>query len=129
MGVPLRIYIVEDSMFVLEALTALASIIDGASVIGVSGHASEAILHIAAIAPDVVILDIRLASGSGLEVLRAIRTASETTPVVIIFTGYMPEVLRRLCFEQGADYAFSKATDFDKLADVLRALTSKPAWS
>jgi DNA-binding NarL/FixJ family response regulator len=129
MGAPTRIFIVEDSPRVLEVITSLIGTIEGASVAGTSAHASGAILRIAAMVPDVVILDVRLASGSGLEVLRAIRAESARTPIVIVFSGYMPEVLRRLCFELGADYAFSKATDFEQLESVLRTLALKSASS
>lgn len=71
--------------------------------------------------PDVVVLDIRLRGGSGLDVLRSLKSAP-APPVVIMLTNHASDHHRRWCREHGADFFFDKASEFDKVVDVLSAL-------
>ncbi|HET8644840.1 MAG TPA: response regulator transcription factor [Vicinamibacteria bacterium] len=68
--------------------------------------------------PDAVILDIRLRTSSGLEVLREIKRA-DSPPLVIMLTNHASEHHRRYCQKNGADYFFDKTREFEKVLDVL----------
>ena len=69
----LKVYLVEDSPAILERLEALLGTIEGARTVGRASGASEAIEGILAQHPDLVVLDLKLAEGSGFDVLRAVR--------------------------------------------------------
>lgn len=68
--------------------------------------------------PDAVILDIRLRTGSGLEVLRELKR-EPSPPLVIMLTNHPSEHHRRWCEQHGADFFFDKTSEFEKVLDVL----------
>jgi CheY-like chemotaxis protein len=68
--------------------------------------------------PDAVILDIRLRTGSGLEVLRELKRGP-SPPLIIMLTNHPSEYHRRWCEEHGADFFFDKTSEFEKVLDVL----------
>lgn len=123
----IRVFIAEDSPHVVNALKTLILDIQGTELIGHASDAVTAAEQIRRTNPDVAILDIRLTSGSGLDLLRSIRRAalvddSPGVPVTIIFTSHAEAQLRQVCLKLGADYVFSKAGDAERLANVLRSL-------
>lgn len=129
-------FIAEDSPHVLNALKILISEIEGAELIGHASDAATAAEQIRRMNPDVVILDIRLASGTGLDVLRSIKRAGPPdhcpgVPVTIVFTSQVEARIRQICLKLGADYVFSKADDTEHLGSLLRSLAApgspKPA--
>ena len=69
----MQVFLVEDSPPVRERLTDMLLALPGTQVLGHAVEADGAIREILAGAPDVVLLDISLASGSGFDVLRAVR--------------------------------------------------------
>lgn len=91
---------------------------------GEAETSQEAIDAIQVRKPDVVLLDIRLRIGNGIDVLYHVKQ-SESPPVVIVFTGYPDLHYRKRCEEEGADYFFSKRDEFEKLVEVLKGLTLK----
>lgn len=70
--------------------------------------------------PDAVILDIRLRSGSGLDVLEEIKR-EPSPPLVIMLTNHASDHHRRWCEQHGADFFFDKTREFEKVLDVLSA--------
>jgi CheY-like chemotaxis protein len=86
--------------------------------------------------PDVVILDIRMPGGNGIEVLREVKKMTPA-PQVIMLTNFAYAQYRKKCEEAGADFFFDKSTEFEKLPQALeqvrqglrpvRAQTSDPA--
>jgi two-component system, NarL family, response regulator DevR len=122
-----RVFIAEDSPHVLNALGNILLEIEGMELIGHASDAATAAAQIRRTRPDVAILDIRLASGSGVDVLRSIRHGapedeSSAAPVTIVFTSHIEPRLRQVCLKLGADYIFNKADDAERLAGVLTSL-------
>jgi len=72
--------------------------------------------------PEVVILDIRMPGGSGIDVLREIKKSNQP-PLVIVLTNYPYPQYRRKCMDAGADFFFDKSTEFDKVTGVLKQLS------
>ncbi len=71
------------------------------------------------IRPDVLILDIRMPGGTGIDVLKAMQFNIKP-PMVIVFTNYFyPQYLER-CMKLGADYFFDKSIDIEKLVDAIK---------
>jgi len=119
-----KVLIVDDSAILRERIIRTISEIPGVEIVGEAETSQEAIEAIQDRKPDVVLLDIRLRVGNGIDVLHAVKQ-SESPPVVIVFTGYPYPQYRKRCEEEGADYFFSKKDDFEKLVEVLKELTLK----
>lgn len=114
----MKLLIVEDSRPVGERLlTAFAAVpvIDAILAANFAGAAAE----FRATAPDLVILDIRLPDGNGIDLLRAIKAARPTTRV-LMFSNH--PACARICRAAGADGFFDKADDFDALVATVRGL-------
>ena len=116
-----KVLIVDDSILVQQRLVDMLAEIDGIEVVGKAKGESEALSKALELVPDVVILDIRLHEGNGINVLQKIKNDSANT-VVIIITSYPYPQYRERCVAAGADFFFSKSTEFDKIPEVLKRL-------
>lgn len=117
----MRVYIADDSDGFRTRLTAMLSKVDGVNIIGQAGNVREALDGITALRPDVVILDIKMPGGSGIEVLQHIKNEFPET-VVIILTNYPYPEYREKCLHEGADHFFVKSLEFTKVIDTLRIM-------
>lgn len=71
------------------------------------------------IRPDVLILDIRMPGGTGIDVLKTMQFNIKP-PMVIVFTNYYyPQYFER-CMKLGADYFFDKSIDVEKLVNAIK---------
>lgn len=114
----MRIYIVEDSAIVRGRIIEMLFAIEGVEIIGISGEPGEATQQILEQHPDVVILDLRLYGGNGIDVLEKVKEKSPAT-IVIVVTNYAYPQYRDRCLELGADYFFDKSTEFDKIPEAI----------
>jgi DNA-binding NarL/FixJ family response regulator len=120
-----RVVIVEDSPLVRTRLKALLHAdVPDAELVGEAEEAQAAIRLIADTGPDVVILDLQLAVGSGLEVLRAVKSGPHA-PVVIVLTNRASLEYQSTCLEAGAEFFFDKSFGFERLAEILQHLARK----
>ncbi len=71
--------------------------------------------------PDIVILDIKMIGGNGIDVLKSIREHGIDS-TVIMFTHYPYPQYEKACMEAGADYFFHKATEFEQMMDTIQTL-------
>ena len=93
---------------------------------GQASDAPEALEAIGRLKPDVVILDIRMPGGNGIQVLEVIK-GNEAAPVVIMLTAFPYPQYREKCLKAGADYFFDKASEFSRVPEVLKQLQAKTA--
>jgi two-component system, NarL family, response regulator DevR len=87
---PLRILVVDDHEVVRQGLVSLLDRRAGFDVVAQAGSVAEAIAQAARFEPDLVIMDVRLPDGSGIEACREIRAARPQTRVVML-TSYPDE--------------------------------------
>jgi len=118
----MKVLIVDDSTIVRERLKATLSEITEPENISQAGDFLEAISSFQKLNPEVVILDIRMPGGSGIDVLQEIKKATNP-PLVIVLTNYPYSQYRRKCIEAGADFFFDKSTEFDKVTEVLKEVS------
>jgi DNA-binding NarL/FixJ family response regulator len=116
----IRVFIVDDSPIVRERLVTLLSELEAVEVVGQSENAAEATQLIRELRPDAVVLDIRLASGSGIEVLRTIKKERPDV-LVIMLTLYPDAQYRDSCMKAGASFFLDKFTGFDRIPEALNA--------
>lgn len=122
---PLKVFLVEDSVMIRERLVTLLSPIEGLELTGFAEHSEQAVLQITAERPDAVVLDLNLASGSGLDVLREVRRAAPEVEIFVLTNFAVPQY-RRLCTALGARGFFDKTTEFERVRDALAARASQP---
>jgi DNA-binding NarL/FixJ family response regulator len=77
-----RCLIVDDSPEFLEAASSLLAR-QGVTVVGVAHSASDALLRVAELRPEVVLVDIDLGGESGFEVTRRIAGAAATSVILV----------------------------------------------
>jgi len=121
----LTIYIVDDSQLVRERLIESFADIPNARVVGEAASLDEALVGVSTAKPRVLIVDVQLRKGSGLLLLKQMRAAHAFRPErVIIVTNYPTEAYRKAGEECGADHFFDKASEFDRVREVLIQLNS-----
>jgi len=114
----MRLFIADDSEILRSRLVEMLSEFEEIEIVGETGYAQEAVESIMELIPDVVILDLKLPDGNGINVLKKIKKANSSVRV-IIFTNYPYYQYRKRCLEAGAEFFFYKATEFEKLVEVL----------
>ncbi len=90
-GEPLGVVIVEDHTIVRQGLVSLLDARDEFRVAGECGTAAEAVALVRAAAPALVVLDLSLPDGSGLEVIGALRRACPTCKIVVLTMHDQPQ--------------------------------------
>lgn len=89
-GQPLRLLVVDDHEVVRQGLVALLDRREGFQVVAEAGTVAEAVEMARRHLPDLVVMDVRLPDGSGIEACREIRSELPATRVVML-TSYPDE--------------------------------------
>ncbi len=112
----LKTYIVEDSPVIRESLIAALEELVSVDVVGTAADEQTAVQWLSAKANDcdLMIVDVFLAQGSGLSVLKAAREHDKHTKLVVL-SNYATSDMRRKCLELGADQVFDKSNEIDAL--------------
>jgi len=114
----MKVFIADDSSEVRERIRMLLSELEKVEMIGEAENVQEAIENIRLQGPDVVILDIRMPGGNGIDVLREIEK-NDQVPIIIMLTNYPHQQYRKKCMDAGADFFFDKSKEFEKVVEVL----------
>src|SRR6266513_5994114 len=122
----MKVFIADDSKVIVERLADLLRDIPGVELTGQAGDAPEAMRCIEEKKPDALILDLQMPGGSGLDVLRAIRTDYPHLHVLIC-TNYPYPRYREECLTAGANFFLDKSAEFEKIPAILRELIQKGA--
>jgi len=122
----MKVFIVDDSRVVVERLAGLLEEVPGARLVGQAGDVRGAVIGIQKLQPDALILDLHMPGGSGLDVLRAIRTARPDL-FVLICTNYPYPEYREECLNAGANLFLDKSAEFERIPSILRELAQKEA--
>ena len=123
---PLRVFIADDSPPVAEMLTELIRSPGKVDVIGVGDTEAGTIESIRAMKPDVVVLDLQLKTGSGTNVIRAVRANAELAHVRLVVTSnHVSPQMRAGCMELGADDYFDKVKEIGALTARITELAQK----
>jgi DNA-binding response OmpR family regulator len=76
--------------------------------------------------PDVVLVDINMPGGTGVEAIRRIKGSAKTSAIpVVAMTGTATEAARKTALDLGAVECLEKPLDLDALADLLKGLVSE----
>ncbi|MDQ3057895.1 MAG: response regulator [Pseudomonadota bacterium] len=123
---PVRVFIADDSLLIRERVALML----GASAITIVGQAEtpqDSIDGILAAYPDVVVLDVQLEGGSGLQVLRAVRHVAPNIAFVVFSNSSGPNY-RKCYLGEGAEDFLDKSHEFDQLAHAVVKASQHAAY-
>ena len=81
---PIRVLIVDDHELVREGLVGAFARDDGTEVTGAVGTVAEAVAAYADDRPDVIVTDLQLQDGTGLDIIRQVRKSDEKIGLVVV---------------------------------------------
>jgi DNA-binding NarL/FixJ family response regulator len=117
----LRVMLVDDHEVVREGLRALLNRRDGMRVVGEAGNVAQAIEVALREKPDVVVMDVRLPDGTGVEACREIRAELPNTRMIML-TSYADEEAVMASILAGASAYLLKQTRGQQLAEAIEAV-------
>jgi DNA-binding NarL/FixJ family response regulator len=83
---PVRVLLVDDQALFREALAVLLAVHDDIEVVGEAGNGDEALLRAAELAPDVVLMDLRMPVLDGVATTRRLRVEQPDVRVIALTT-------------------------------------------
>jgi len=118
----IRVAIVDDHPVVREGTAALLAGVDGLSIVGTAGSIEEATLLLDPAVVDVVLLDIRLGTASGLSVLSG--AGERPLPAIIVLTAYDYSQYVAAAMRMGAAGFVLKTAPIAELVEAIRRVAS-----
>ena len=115
---PLRVMLVDDHEIVRDGIKAMLDTQDDIVVTAQAGSVQEAIDEAARTRPDVVVMDVRLADGSGIEATRQIRADHPETKVLMLTSFADDEALFSSIMAGASGYVLKQV----KSGELLRAI-------
>ena len=123
--VPVRVFLADDSALIRSRVAAMLGV-NEMTIVGQAETPQGSIDGILATAPDVVVLDVQLDGGSGLQVLRAVRQAAPQIAFVV-FSNNAGPAYRKRYLREGAVRFLDKSTESDQLAQAVAGASQHPA--
>lgn len=119
--VPLRVVLVDDHEVVRDGVRALLAASEDIVVTGEAGSVREAIDEADRTRPDVMVMDVRLADGSGIEATREIRAKHPKTRVLML-TSFADDEALFASIMAGASGYVLKQVKGGELVRAIRAV-------
>src|SRR5512136_543457 len=116
----IRVVIVDDHAMVRRGLTAFLRVFDDLELVGEAANGQEAVKLVAAVQPDVVLMDLIMDQMDGAAATRAIRQNHPGVQVVAL-TSFREDLLVQKALQAGAISYLLKNVSADELAAAVRA--------
>src|SRR6266545_6132423 len=116
--VPLRVLLVDDHEVVRSGIAAMLKSTDDIVVAGEAGTVRDAVAQAERTRPDVVVMDVRLADGSGIEATREIRANHPATRVLMLTSFADDEALFSSIMAGASGYVLKQV----RSGDLVRAI-------
>ncbi|WP_306369033.1 response regulator transcription factor [Nocardiopsis sp. CC223A] len=114
-----RVVVVDDHPIVRDGLSGILGTEEGIEVVGEAANGREAVAVVRANDPDVVLMDLRMPGGDGIDAIGALRTAHPTRPRILVLTTYDTDRDVRRAMTAGADGFLLKDA---RRAELVRAV-------
>jgi DNA-binding NarL/FixJ family response regulator len=112
----LRIFLIEDSLLFRDLLTDRIKELKGVELVGHTDSVMGTMKKIKNVAPDLVILDLKLLDGNGIELIPRLRQLQHNVIIAILS---MYETFKKRSISVGADYYFDKSSEFDECINLI----------
>jgi len=113
-----RVMLVDDHEIVRQGIRSLLEAAGGMTVVAEASGVAEAVERAKTTLPDVIVMDVRLADGSGIEATREIRAARPETKVVMLTSFADDEALFSSIMAGAAGYVLKQV----KSNDLVRSI-------
>lgn len=120
---PIRLLMVDDHEVLRLGLRTLFSEAGGFEVVGEAGTMAEAVSKAGALDPDVILMDVRLPDGSGVEACREIRALRPQTHVLFL-TSYADDDAVLATILAGAQGFLLKEVGSDELLRAVKTVAN-----
>lgn len=113
----IRIMLVEDHQVVREGLRRMLEMEDDMKIVAEASNGQEALAWVKTLAPEVILMDIRMPGMSGIETTRLIKETNPDCKVMVLtlYNEYLPHAL-----ESGADGYVLKDVRREELIKAIR---------
>ena len=120
----MKVLIADDSEVFVQRLVQALGEISGIEIVARARTGAEALQALREMRPEVMILDIRMPEGSGIDVLKGMQR-EKLTPIAIVLTNFAFSQYRKKCLQLGARFFFDKSADFNQVREALSGLIQK----
>ncbi len=123
----IRVLLADDHRLVRSGLRRLLETQPGFEVVGEAGDGEETVAETLRLRPDVVVMDVAMPKGGGLEATRRIAEAGLTTRVLVLTAHAEEQYLLPVIRAGGAGYLLKSAAD-EELLDAIRTVHHGDAY-
>lgn len=119
-----RLYLVDDHAIVREGLRA---VLEGAghTVVGETDNVTEALSQIPGLAPELVLLDLRLGESSGLDLLQDLRRRGNNVPVLVLTMSDRPRDVGQALRLGAQGYVLKGVNSVELLASIAEVIAGR----
>ncbi|MFD0147209.1 MULTISPECIES: response regulator [unclassified Streptomyces] len=124
---PIRVLIADDQMMVRQGFTVLLNAEPGIEVVGQAVDGDDAVARSAELAPDVVLMDIRMPGTGGIEATRTLTSVAGSTVKVLVLTTFDLDEYVYEALRAGASGFLLKDASAEELAHAVRVVAAGDA--
>jgi DNA-binding NarL/FixJ family response regulator len=117
----IRVLVADDQAVVREGLVMLLRFSPGLEVVGAVGDGEEAVKAVHRLAPDIVLMDLRMPRCDGVEATRRILASSAATRVIVL-TTYADDESVFAALDAGARGYLTKDSSADEIQRAIRTV-------
>lgn len=117
----IEVLIVDDHRIVAEGVSQLMTGEEGIRIVGIAATLSEASQMMSELHPQVVLLDVALPDGDGIDTLPELLSSSPETKVIVLTMFAEPSVIRRAMDAQAQGYLLKNTTK-EELVEAIRTV-------
>jgi DNA-binding NarL/FixJ family response regulator len=116
-----RVFLVDDHPVVRRGVRIMLEAEDDIEVVGDAGTVEQALLRVRIAQPHVVIIDVNLPDGSGIEVCRHIRSATPETACIMLTSSDDDTAMAASILAGACGYVIKDVSTFTLVDDIRRA--------
>ena len=116
----MRVLLVDDHDVVRQGLRAVVDAQEDMEVVGEAGTASDAVRRVGFDAPDIVVMDVRLPDGSGVDACREIRSRFPDVRVLMLTSFADEEALVAAIMAGAAGYVLKRIDSTELVTSIKR---------
>ncbi|MFD6111932.1 response regulator [Streptomyces yangpuensis] len=127
MSTPIKVMIADDQMMVRQGFTVLLDAQPDIEVVGQAVDGADAVAKVAELAPDVVLMDIRMPGMGGIEATSVITRVPDSAVKVLVLTTFDLDEYVYEALRAGASGFLLKDASADQLAEAVRVVAAGEA--